>query len=135
VTAKFMQALSTGTTPVFYGSGLQTRDFVFVRDVAEAVRLLCRLLPSETEPRFEPINISSGRQTTIAELYQLLQSAIRVDRAPIIDKPRPGDVHDSCLANDRARDALGWAPRWSLPDGIAATFQASDYACAQVAEG
>jgi UDP-glucose 4-epimerase len=99
------------------GDGEQTRDFVFVRDTAEAaVRMYER-----PATRGLITNIGSGRETTINELTGALLDALNVRSQIVHVPPRPGDVRRHCASTDRARELLGFVPNTDLATGLAET--------------
>lgn len=98
-----------------HGDGGQTRDFVFVRDVAEAVRSAVQDRSSAT------LNIGSGVGTSVNELFAAMRDLVGYTLDPVHTDPRPGDVRDSVLDVRRAAATLGWSPRTSLRDGLAET--------------
>jgi UDP-glucose 4-epimerase len=118
VVAIFCHRLLTGQPPVVNGDGEQTRDYVYVEDVAAAnVRALER-------PEVDGgINIGTGVETTVNEIYDRLRrvAGARVDAAH--GPARPGEQRRSCLAPGRAARLLGWAPAVSLDEGLARTFE------------
>jgi UDP-glucose 4-epimerase len=116
VVAIFARRLLTGQRCVINGDGEQTRDYVYVADVADAVM---RALGQSTARG--AINIGASRETTVNELYRLLASAAGVDRAPEHGPARPGEQRRSALTWERARQLLGWAPSTPLDRGLAET--------------
>ena len=100
-----------GGDAVVFGDGEQTRDFVYVGDVVEALLTAAGGMP------FGPFNIGTGVETTVNDLAARLGLATR--REP----PRPGEVLRSCLDASRAARELGWAARTSLADGLALTLE------------
>lgn len=117
VVARFFLDALSGRGPVIHGDGQQTRDFVYVGDVARAFVLAL------TGPAGVVANIAGGRATAIGELAQRIGRLVEGSPAPRYGPPRPGDIRHSVLANHRARRLLGWAPRVSLEEGLAATYQ------------
>ncbi|GAB6876170.1 NAD-dependent epimerase/dehydratase family protein [Thermaerobacter litoralis] len=117
VVARFFLDALTGEGPVIHGDGRQTRDFVYVADVARAFALAL------TGPAGITVNVAGGMATAVGDLArricQLVQGAPALRYGP----PRPGDIRHSVLANDRARRLLGWAPAVDLDAGLAATFR------------
>jgi UDP-glucose 4-epimerase len=95
-----------------FGDGRQTRDFVFVGDVVEA------FIAAADSPRQGLCNISTGVETTILELAELLGISPRFAPA------RPGEVRRSCLDPSRARHVLGWTARTPLHEGLTLTSTA-----------
>jgi UDP-glucose 4-epimerase len=99
-----------------YGDGLQTRDFVFAADVAEAVFL------AATGPATGVMNVGTGEPLSILRLADAC-AALAGSREPHRFAPRrAGDVRASCAAIGRAREALGFAPKWTLEQGLAETL-------------
>lgn len=100
-----------------YGDGDQTRDFVFVTDVVEAfVRAI-------GAGKNELINISTAKETSVTELYSLMASLAGVASEATYAPARAGELERSCLANDRAREVLGWSPRTDLREGLSRTLE------------
>ena len=99
--AIFTHKLLEGINPIIYGSGEQTRDFVFVEDVAKANVLA-------VDRGGHVLNISSGKRTSINELYFNIKRVLGSSLSPHYYPARPGDIEDSCLDNSRAREVLGW---------------------------
>jgi UDP-glucose 4-epimerase len=106
-----------------FGNGLQTRDYVYVGDVARAIYL------AATKPLLEKgrldaraFNIGTGVGTSVLGIAKLLQAAARtvvpLDFAP----RRPGEQQESFVDVKKAREVLGWAPEVDLPDGLAKTY-------------
>jgi UDP-glucose 4-epimerase len=117
VIAIFCHRILTGQTPIINGDGSQTRDYTYVEDVAAAnVRALER--PDATGP----INVGTGVETSVNDLYRRLRAvsgtALEARHAPA----RPGEQRRSCLAPDRAKRLLDWAPSVSLDEGLSRTF-------------
>lgn len=106
-----------GEPIVIYGDGEQTRDFIFVRDTAEAaVRIY-----EEPTTRGRVINVASGRETSINVLVRELLATLDCDVPIIHDEARPGDVRRHCGAIELARELIGFAPRTDLREGLAET--------------
>lgn len=122
VMAIFSRRLLRGEPCTIYGEGDSTRDYVFVGDVVEANRLALTRGDGET------LNIGSGVQTTIREVFDVLRDRAGellghpVDVEPIFAPARPGEVHRSCLDAARAREVLGWSPRVPFRDGALQTL-------------
>jgi UDP-glucose 4-epimerase len=115
VVAIFARSMLDRRPITIYGDGSQTRDFVYVEDVADAfVRAADR-----GGARF--INIGTGRETSIAELVEILTPLTGYRRKPEFGSPLPGDVARSALDPARAKRFLGWEPWTSLERGLALT--------------
>ncbi len=117
VVAIFSHRLLTGQTPVVNGDGEQTRDYVYVEDVAEAnLRALER--PAVTGG----VNIGTGVETSVNDLYGRLTRAAGVATAAAHGPARPGEQRRSCLDPGLAARVLGWRPSVALDEGLARTF-------------
>ncbi len=107
VVAVFARQMKAGVAPVIHGDGKQTRDFVFVGDVARAN-------VAALQARDLVVNIGTGTETAISELAQKI-AEITGYEGPIHPAPsRPGDVRHSALDITLARERLGWRPEVSL---------------------
>ncbi len=116
VVASFLRRILDGDSIVIHGDGLQTRDFVYVRDVVRA-NLLAMTSPGGT------YNIVTGRATRIEELAALCAGLHRPG-VPVRHGPAvAGEVHDSVLDASLAREQLNWRPMWALKDGLDETLQ------------
>lgn len=115
VVSIFDQLFSQGETPSIFGDGKQTRDFIFVDDVAAAN-------VAALNAKNEVFNISCNKQTTILELFELFTELYKQNTKPIFELPREGDIKDSTLDNTRALKKLNWEPRISIREGLEKTF-------------
>ena len=118
VVAIFAGALLGGQPCRIFGSGEQTRDFVYVDDVADAfVRAGAAGAGSGLV-----INIGTGVETSVNELYRAMAKAAGVTTPPVYEAARAGELQRSSLAAGLARAELGWEPRTDLVAGAAATL-------------
>ncbi|MEM1619251.1 MAG: GDP-mannose 4,6-dehydratase [Fervidicoccaceae archaeon] len=117
VVLAFLEALLSGSRPVVYGDGAQTRDFVFVSDVVEAN---VAALTSRTEG---PLNVGTGVETSVMDLLGVLSELVGVAMEPLFAPPRPDDVRRSVASIERIRETLGWEPRVGLREGLRATIE------------
>jgi UDP-glucose 4-epimerase len=117
VIAIFCHRLLTGQIPMINGDGEQTRDYTYVEDVAAAnVRAL------ERADVTGPVNVCTGVETTVNELYRALVGAAGSKVAAQYAPARPGEQRRSCLSPVRAERVLGWKPTVSLSEGLRRTF-------------
>lgn len=114
VIPNFFNALCGGGEPVIDGDGNQSRDFTFVKNVAEANLLACEA----ALPGGEVMNIARGEAVSINDLLRLMQEVLGVSATPRHGNPRPGDVRHSLADITRAREKLGFTPSVSLKDGL-----------------
>ena len=116
VVAIFCQKLLSGETPIINGSGEQTRDFVYVKDVVRAN--LSALKPGLVGA----FNISTGKETAINQLYQIITRIAGKNQKPVYGPAKPGEAFRSCLDNSLAQKTLGWKPEVDLETGLKFTL-------------
>lgn len=104
------------TRPTIFGDGKQTRDFVFVDDVVDA------LVRASDKGGGLIINIGTGVETSVQELYDAIARAVRFNDEPNHAPARPGEVARSSLDPGRAEIHLGWKPWTELDDGVGRTL-------------
>ncbi|MBI2781891.1 MAG: NAD-dependent epimerase/dehydratase family protein [Chloroflexi bacterium] len=117
VVARFAQRMSTNESVTIDGDGEQTRDFVYVGDVVDAV------LRAIESPVQGPLNIGTGRGTSVNQLFKALASIAGYSLGAIAGPPRPGDIRHSALSCERSRVEIGWTPHVDLEDGLRATYR------------
>jgi UDP-glucose 4-epimerase len=116
VVAIFAFRLLKGERCVIFGDGKQTRDFVYVGDVVDA------FLAAAERGGGETINVGTGVETSVEELYRAMAAVCRVDEKPAYEPERPGEVRRSSLDISKAKRLLGWEPVTSLPEGLTRTI-------------
>lgn len=117
VVAIFSDRLRVGKAPLIYGDGRQTRDYIYVTDVASAF-----VLASEGG-RASTFNVGWGRQSSVLDLLEVLQRAAPVPVEPTFEPLRAGELLRSALDSTHLRSALGWAPRVGLDEGLQLTYE------------
>jgi dTDP-L-rhamnose 4-epimerase len=117
VLAIFAARYLNGRAPLVNEDGLQRRDFVSVRDVAEA----CRLALARPGVGGGIFNVGSGRSFTVREVAERLAVAVgREDLRPeVTQRYRVGDIRHCFADISRAREVLGYAPRVGFEEGLA----------------
>lgn len=116
VVAIFTDALLRGAPTRVYGDGSQSRDYVYVGDVADAFARACG-----TAGAGQRFNIGTGTQTTDLGLHSLVARAAGSQALPDRAPARPGDLPAMAVDPGPAGAALDWAPSTGLADGIART--------------
>ncbi len=112
VIPKFITRVLNKKPPVIFGDGDQTRDFIFVKDVAKS-----NVMAMEKKVK-GVYNIGSGQSVSINELaYKIIENS-GVKLKPIYDKPMPGEVRHSLSDISLARDKLGYEPDFNLDEGL-----------------
>ena len=123
VVAIFCERVLVGSPLTVFGDGEQTRDYVFVEDVAQANLLAATsTLPPAGPLDSRSFNIGTGVETSVIQLAELIRAASGT--TPVIQHApdRAGEVRRSVLLATRAQQVLGWTPRTSIADGIDRTF-------------
>jgi UDP-glucose 4-epimerase len=123
VVAEFASRMASGTAPVIFGTGAQTRDFIFVADVVSACVMAAEYEgvsagPGANGPAY---NISTGRSTSVSMLAEGLRVAMRYAGDIQHAAARDGDVEASVLAPDKAAETFGWHAAADLQRGLGAT--------------
>jgi len=121
VVAKFIQKALAGDVLEIYGDGNQTRDFIFIDDLIDAIMLSL----TSDDIGGEIFQISSNKETSIEELKnvivtELIQQGIKNSIIKNVSK-RVGDVQRNYSDTAKAKKKLGWKPRVQLRDGISKT--------------
>jgi len=117
VIAIFAAALAAGKTPTVYGDGLQSRDFVYVSDVANALQLAART-PGVSGNVY---NVGTGKSVTLLELAAALNRVLGRSIAPVHGPPRAADIRHSRARIDRIRADLDFEPRVNFEVGLRRT--------------
>ena len=113
---KFLERMREGKPLRIEGDGKQTRDFVYVEDVAKAVVLA---LESDATGVY---NVGTGREISILDLARLLFSLTGRDTGLEFAPPRPGDIRRSRADISKIRK-LGWEPSFDLESGLKRTIE------------
>ncbi len=117
VVAIFCGRLLEGRACTVFGDGKQTRDYVFAGDVARANLLAA-------EKRFDgALNVGTGVETDVVELYAHLARAAGASRPPEHAPARLGEQKRSCIDPSEAARTIGWRPEVKLADGLARTLE------------
>jgi UDP-glucose 4-epimerase len=116
VVAIFANNFAAGRVSTIYGDGEQTRDYVYVDDVVDAFSR------AATHGGGLVLNIATGKETSVNELYEAMAAAAGSDRPAVYAPPREGDVRRSSLDPARAAIHLGWKPWTDLSAGTAAVI-------------
>ena len=123
VVAIFCERVIEGRKLTVFGDGAQTRDYVYVEDVANANFLAAtKPLPPAGPLDSRSFNIGTGVETSVIQLAELIRSTS--GKNPVIEHApdRAGEVRRSVLLAAKAQKVLGWTPRMSIDDGIKETY-------------
>lgn len=119
VIPRFIDLMRAGTAPTIFGDGEQSRDFIYVGDVVQA------LWTAATAPGIagEVFNMGRGKAWSIRALVALLNEVLETRLEPTFAPARPGEVQHSCAATERFAYLTGFQARVDLRSGLQATVQ------------
>ncbi|MFH0967810.1 MAG: GDP-mannose 4,6-dehydratase [Methanobacteriota archaeon] len=116
VISKFLDSLSQGTQLTIFGDGEQTRDFIYVKDVVQA------LLLSMDKNVYGVYNVGTGVSSSINQLARNIIRIAGKDVNIMHQEAREGEVRHSCADISKARVELGFDPVYSLENGLRETY-------------
>jgi UDP-glucose 4-epimerase len=119
VIALFTAALTAGRAPTIFGDGLQTRDFVYVADVVQALQKAAQV-PGVAGRVY---NVGAGVPVSLLDLLAALNKSLGTQLTPNHAPGRAGDIRHSCADVSRTRRDLGFEPTMAFADGLARTLQ------------
>ena len=117
VVAIFCGALLAGEAPRVFGTGEQTRDYIYVDDVVQG------FLAASGSATSGAFNIGTGIEANVLEVGRAIAAAYDMEFEPRMEPPRPGEVERISIDPDRARSELGWSARTELDDGLRLTAE------------
>ena len=115
----FMQALKDGTSPKINGDGEQTRDFTFVDN---AVQANVKGFFASEAAKNQVFNVACGENISVNDLWHTLKKAAHSDVDAIYGPDRQGDVRDSLADISKAERLLGYAPQYTVREGLKVTW-------------
>jgi len=121
----FVDAMVTGKQPTIYGDGFQTRDFVHVSDLANAVFTLS----SKSDGYQYPVaNVATQTQTSVKQVVEIINAQlVEYNKGktvePLYADAREGDIRHSFGSNSRLQNMITWQPSITFEDGIAALIE------------
>jgi UDP-glucose 4-epimerase len=122
VVARFFRQALTGKPLMIYGDGNQTRDFIYIADLVQAM-----MLSIGAEVGGEVFQIATHKECTINELAQMLRKLVAEETGKqvsiIYQEPLPADVRRNFSDISKAKKYLGFEPRYSLEDGLKETLR------------
>ncbi|EKD41250.1 MAG: hypothetical protein ACD_73C00791G0002 [uncultured bacterium] len=120
VISKFMEAFIKSENPFIFGDGLQTRDFVFVKNVV-AANLLA--MQTNSADGYQVFNVGCGRQISLLDLISEMELLFYRKANPEFKPARVGDIKFSVANIDAIQKSLGYVPSFSLKEGLADYFK------------
>jgi UDP-glucose 4-epimerase len=117
VVAHFFKQILAGKPLVVYGDGSQSRDFVYVEDLSEAIRKALDV------DRTEVIQLGTGRATSVDELIEAMRGTVGADKITVRYEPfRSGEIVNTYCDISKAKRVLGYDPRTTLEQGLRQTW-------------
>lgn len=113
----FIRELLKNRPPTIFGDGLQSRDFIYVGDVAEANLLACE----RAGIRGEVFNIACGKSVSVLDVFEAIRRVIGCSVEPKFAEKRAGDIRHSAADVSLAAERLGFRARYSLDEGLRET--------------
>jgi len=119
VVVQFLTSLMRGESPVIFWDGNQTRDFIYVTDVVDAI--VNMLTKASTDNGV--FNVSTGSETTVNRLFEIARETVGSSLEPTRKGMAVGDLRRSCYSNDKLGAATGWKPAISIEEGVRLTYE------------
>ncbi|WML35847.1 NAD-dependent epimerase/dehydratase family protein [Clostridium sp. OS1-26] len=113
----FCDKVLKGESPYIYGDGSQTRDFIYVKDVAKANLLA---VENDIEGIF---NVSSNKKISINQLLKYICNILNKSIRPIYIRKRDGDIKDSLITYNKIFSEIGWKPKYEILEGLKKTIE------------
>jgi UDP-glucose 4-epimerase len=125
VVSIFCNRLLDGAPLTVYGDGKQTRDYVYVGDVARAnvLAAAAAAIPAAAGVDSRAFNVGTSTETDVLHLAHLLAEAAGVSADVQHAPARPGEQRRSAVRTAKSERVLGWRAQMSLADGLRSTFQ------------
>ncbi|MGO4693578.1 NAD-dependent epimerase/dehydratase family protein [Paenibacillus sp. 2TAB26] len=112
VVSVFLEALNSGCGITIHGTGKQSRDFIFVKDIVSAN------LTVLNQGHDQIFNVSTGQPTSINELFEIITKYLNINISPEYISGREGDIDHSYLDNTMITSATTWRSLFTLEQGI-----------------
>ncbi|MCM8762352.1 MAG: NAD-dependent epimerase/dehydratase family protein [Candidatus Omnitrophica bacterium] len=116
VVAIFSTSIIEGKTPIVFGDGQQTRDFVYIDDV---IRANITMMESPVTGIF---NVGTGKETSVNQIFEYVKSASGRDIRNVHTDPKKGEIKRSCLSPEKIFRMTGWKAEVDIREGIKKTF-------------
>jgi UDP-glucose 4-epimerase len=113
VVAIFAKKMLDGHRPTINGDGSQTRDFIFVEDVVRS-----NIMALEKKIENKILNIGTGKETSVNEIFEIIQASLGTSITPLHAPPIKGEVKRIYLDIKKAKQEMGWEPQVEVKEGI-----------------
>ncbi|RLG22587.1 hypothetical protein DRN72_01520 [Methanosarcinales archaeon] len=120
IVSQFIWTMLEGKSPVIYGDGTQTRDFIYVGDVVRFVELLIkRIKKIKKANRSYIFNVGTGKNHSFNDVVSLINDVLGTDIKPIyVENPIKNYVYHTLADMSHSEEIVGFKPRVSLKEGI-----------------
>jgi len=115
VITKFIEKINSNQSPIIFGDGENTRDFIHVEDLVDGI---IQSISKIEGKKGNVYNLASGKSTSIKDLAALMISISKKDLKMNFIEPRSGDLLHSAASIELAKEDLGFEPKISLEDGL-----------------
>jgi UDP-glucose 4-epimerase len=119
VIPRFINHMLAGSSPEIFGDGEQSRDFTYVANVVEALKLAATAGPDAVG---QALNVGFGSRTTLLELVATINDLLGTTIAPSFSAARPGDIRHSHADITKAERLIGYRPSVSVQAGLEKTI-------------
>jgi UDP-glucose 4-epimerase len=116
---RLIQRIMKGETPVIFGDGLQTRDYLYVTDTGRGLIALYE----DERSRNQAFNLASGKELSVLKIVEDVSRLMNWKQPPRFDPPRPADVRRHCADTAKAHKLLGFKPMVEWEEGIRQTVE------------
>lgn len=114
--SKFIKAIKNDKPLYVYGDGSQSRDFTYIDDICEAIKLI---LESDKEWKNEVFDIGYGESTTVNELIDILKGLININYDKVVyQDEKPYDVKETLANTDKLYEWFGFKPMYDIKKGL-----------------
>ncbi len=117
----FTEKIKAGESATIFGDGSAVRDFVYVKDIARALRLAAEYELSDNK-KIEIFNIATGKPVTMMEVWGILCKIFDKNIEPIFAPAREGDIHTSLADASKAKEVLGFEASMPFEEGLKTLF-------------
>ncbi|MGB7537222.1 MAG: NAD-dependent epimerase/dehydratase family protein [Anaerolineales bacterium] len=118
-----IRSILRGQNPVIRSDGLSMRDYFYVEDGANAYMQLAEKLASKGELRGQAFNFSNETQLSVLDLVQKILALMGSDLSPVVMNEASNEIRHQYLSAQKARSLLGWAPLFTLEEGLARAIE------------